>query len=124
MPQTVTKERFDVPLNMLQGGSETLLKNLQSRRRAHGRVLRRAAQLAGFDSDKELAAALGTDENPVSPSQLSAWFAGTENPQTWRFEQHPVLGEAYLLAQAEAREIPVNHTLSLSIPFLRPRTSR
>lgn len=85
-----------VPLNMLRIDGEAALKNV---RKAHGDVLRRAAQVAGYESDKELAAALGD----VSRSQLSAWFSGDENPQTWRFERHSRLGPALLVAQAEAQ---------------------
>lgn len=87
----------DVKVNMLRHQGETVPNDVRDQRQAHGRVLRRAAQLAGYESDKELASALGD----VSKSQLSEWFAGTENPQTWRFQQHAVLGPALLLAQAE-----------------------
>lgn len=64
---------------------------------AHGRVLVRAIQIAGL-SQKEAADALGTDE-----STLSRWLKAKEPQQTWRFEQHPVIGTAYLQAQAETR---------------------
>lgn len=74
-----------------------LKKVEESGREAHGRTLARAIQIAGL-SQKEAADALGTDE-----STLSRWLRAKEPAQTWRFEQHPRLGNAYLLAQAEKR---------------------
>lgn len=102
MPQKPTAALANVPLNMLRMRGETAPNNVQEARKAHAAVLWRAAQIAGIETDKELAAALGGEE-PISKAQLSAWKGGTENPQTWRWERHPVLGPAYLLAQAEKR---------------------
>lgn len=63
----------------------------------HGLVLARAIQIAGL-SQKEAADALDTD-----PSTLNRWLQAKEPQQTWRFEQHAVIGPAYLQAQAEKR---------------------
>ena len=98
MKHTVADARLDVPVNMLRHRGESVPKNVRDLRREHGDVLRDAAAIAGFESDKETAAALD-----VSQSQLSEWYAGTENPQTWRFERHDVLGPALLIAQGNAR---------------------
>ena len=87
-----------VPLKMLKSEGDPALKNLQKAREDHGKVLRRAAQLAGYECDKDIAKAIGVE----NVSQLSAWFSGRENPQTWRFERHPVLGPALRLASYEA----------------------
>lgn len=84
-----------VPLKMLQIDGEPALKKLQERREAHGKVLARAIQIAGL-SKKEACAVLGVEAN-----QLSAWLSGNENPQTWRFQQHPQMKRALLAAQAE-----------------------
>jgi hypothetical protein len=73
-------------------------------KQAHGKVLARSIQIVGW-SHKEAAGYLGTDE-----STLCRWIAAKESQQTWRFEQHPVLGVAYLQAQAEAR-----HGLSVQV---------
>ena len=110
---TVPKSRLAVPLKMVKSCGEvdpvvgeTVLKNLQEARRKHGKVLERAIQIAGYSKGEacyELALVTG-DTDPIANSQLSAWIAGAENAQTWRFEQHPRLGKALLLAQGEARE--------------------
>lgn len=110
---TVADARLHLPLKMLKRHGEgdalpgeTALKNLQEARRRHGKVLERAIQIAGYSKGEacyELATVTG-DTDPISQSQLSAWLAGTENPQSWRFEQHPRLGRALLVAQGEARE--------------------
>ena len=97
--RSVAEKLEDVPLKMLKSHGETALTNLQEARKAHGKVLRRAAQLAGFECDKDIAKAIRVE----NVSQLSAWFSGTENPQTWRFEQHPALGPALQAAMHEAR---------------------
>ena len=85
------------------------LKKLeQLQREAHGRVLARALQIAGL-TQKEAAAALGTDE-----STLSRWIAAKESQQTWRFQQHRKLGAALLLAQAEDETgVIVRHVIEL-----------
>lgn len=98
MADSIAKSLDGVPLKMLQMRGETALKKFQKAREAHGRVLERACEIAGL-SKKEVAAAIGVDQ----PSQLTAWFTGSENPQTWRFEQHPALGKALIVAMAEAR---------------------
>lgn len=88
-----------VPLKMLRHEGEAALKKLQDQRRAHGKVLERACQLAGV-SKKEAGALIGVEQN-----QLSGWFAGDPqagHPQTWRFEQHPLLGPAFRAASCEA----------------------
>jgi hypothetical protein len=105
MSSTVSKALADVPLKMLRkepARSEGLLNVVQERQK-HAEILWRAAQIAGIASDKELAAELGSEDDPITKSQLSAWKSGAENPQTWRWERHPVLGPAYLFAQAEKR---------------------
>lgn len=71
----------------------------ESGRQAHGKVLARSIQLAGW-SQKEAAAQLGTDE-----STLSRWLTAKESQQTWRFQQHPILGAALIIAQAEAHDL-------------------
>ena len=107
MPKTVADARLNVPLKMVQGDSEVVLKKIQEdARRRHGKVLERAIQIAGYSKGEacyELASVTG-ESDPIANSQLSAWIAGAENAQTWRFEQHPRLGKALLLAQGEARE--------------------
>lgn len=83
---------------MLRRRGETAPNDLR-KLEAHGKVLRRAAEIAGLTHGKTLA-----DELGVSESSLSEWFAGNPHgghPQTWRFQQHPRLGPALLVAQAE-----------------------
>ena len=77
--------------------AKATVRKVEDGREAHGRVLARSIQLAGL-SQKEAAAALGTDE-----STLNRWLKAKESQQTWRFEQHAIIGPAYLLAQAEKR---------------------
>lgn len=80
----------------------------EAQREAHGRVLARAIQIAGL-SQKEAADALETDE-----STLSRWLRAKEPQQTWRFQQHAVLGPALLLAQAEGEAgVIVRHVIEL-----------
>lgn len=86
-----------------------LKKVEQQQREAHGRVLARAIQLAKL-SQKEAADLLGTDE-----STLSRWLAAKESQQTWRFQQHPTLGPALLVAQAEDEtDVIVRHVIEVS----------
>ena len=81
----------------------------QHQREAHGDVLRRSIQLAGW-SQKEAAAALDTTE-----ATLSRWLAAKEAQPTWRFQQHPVLGPALLLAQAEDEAgVVVAHVITIA----------
>lgn len=68
---------------------------LREKRAAYGHILRRASELAGWNRD-ETAAALRVD-----PAQVSRWWSGDENPQTWRYRADPKLRLAYLKAQAE-----------------------
>jgi hypothetical protein len=72
-------------------------------RAAQGRVLKRAIELAGMN-DKEAGAVLGAvvpGGKPIDKAQLSRWFGGDENAQTWRFLAVPLLRDAYRLAEAE-----------------------
>lgn len=69
---------------------------LREKRAEYGRILKRASELAGFNRD-QTADALGVND----PSQISKWWSGEENPQTWRYRQHSKLKLAYLKAQAE-----------------------
>ena len=114
MSPTLAKRLADLPLKMLRIESETALKNLQDARRRHGQVLERAIQLAGYSKGQachELGKVTGDD---IAPSQLSAWIGGTEHAQTWRFQQHPRLGPALLLAQAETQGgVVVRHVIEI-----------
>lgn len=69
---------------------------LREKRREYGQVLRRASEIAGFNRDQT------ADELHVDASQVSRWWSGDENPQTFRYREHPKLRLAYLKAQAEA----------------------
>lgn len=68
---------------------------LREKRADYGQVLRRASEIAGMNRD-QTAEALKVD-----PAQVSRWWSGDENPQTWRYRAHPDLRSAYLVAQAE-----------------------
>ena len=93
----------DVQPKMLRLGSETDLKALQEAgRRSQGRILERAIQIAGYTKGQACHELAVPGEPDLSPSQLSAWMGGTENAQTWRFEQHMRLGPALLVARGEA----------------------
>lgn len=52
--------------------------------------------MAKFNRD-DAARELGVDAG-----QLGRWFSGDENPQVYRFQQHPRLRKTLLVAQAEA----------------------
>jgi hypothetical protein len=79
-------------------------------REAHGKVLARALELAGV-SRKEGAALLDLDE-----TTLSRQLAAKEAQQTWRWQQHPRLGPALLLAQAEDETgVVVRHVIEVAI---------
>ena len=109
MAPTVAKALDGVPLKMLKKDGDPGLKNFQEQRRAHGRVLERAIQIAGL-TKKEATERLGIEQQ----SQLTAWLTGAENPQTWRFQQHPTLGPALLLAQAEDETgVVVRHVIEM-----------
>ena len=60
-----------------------------------GHILRRAVELAGL-IEKEAA-----DRLKVERSQFSRWLCGKENAQTWRWNEHQLLGPALIAAQAE-----------------------
>ncbi len=114
MTEHVTAALGGIKLKMLRIESETALKKLQDARRRHGLVLERAIQLAGYSKGQachELGKVTGDD---IAPSQLSAWVGGTEHAQTWRFQQHPRLGPALLLAQAETQGgVVVRHVIEI-----------
>ena len=74
---------------------------LREKRAEYGQILRRASELAGMNRD-QTADAFGVD-----PSQISKWWSGDENPQTWRYRQHPRLRLTYLKAQAEQDDVNV-----------------
>lgn len=85
------------------------LKKLEAlQREAHGKVLARSFEIAGV-SQKEAAALLGLDV-----STLSRQLAAKEAQQTWRWQQHPKIGPALLLAQAEDESgVVVRHVIEL-----------
>ena len=68
---------------------------LREKRAEYGGILRRASELAGMNRDQT------ADALTVDPAQVSRWWSGDENPQGWRYQQHPKLRIAYLRAQAE-----------------------
>ena len=77
-------------------------------RQAHGKVLARAIQIAGL-SRKEAAGLMDMDEQ-----SLSRQIAAKEAQQTWRFQQHPRLGPALLLAAAEEEtDVIVRHVIEM-----------
>jgi len=105
LPAAHPQRLEDVRLEMAKAD---LKKVEQAQREAHGRVLARSIQIAGL-TQKEAAAALGTDE-----STLSRWIAAKEAQQTWRFQQHRTLGPALLLAQAEDETgVIVRHVIEM-----------
>lgn len=115
MPEHAIASLGGIKLKMLRSEGETALKNLQEARRRHGQVLERAIRLADMNKTEaayELGEGLGLEK--VSSSQVSAWVAGTEHAQTWRFQQHPRLGPALLLAQAEDESgVVVRHVIEV-----------
>lgn len=68
---------------------------LREKRAEYGQVLRRASEIAGLDRNQT------ADALKVDPAQVSRWWSGDENPQTWRYQQHERLRSSYLIAQAE-----------------------
>lgn len=76
--------------------ADLLDRTFHENRAEYGAILKRASEIAGFNRDQT------ADALQVDPSQVSRWWAGTENAQTWRYRRHPKLREAYLLAQAES----------------------
>lgn len=111
MSDKATAALRDVPLKMLRSEGEPVLKTFQSQREAHGKVLERAIQIAGY-SKKEATAELGVEHQ----SQLTAWLKGDEHQQTWRFQQHPRLGPALLIAQAEVTN-GAKAEIAISVPL-------
>lgn len=86
------------------------LKKVEEAKQAHGRVLARAIQLAGL-TRKEAAALIDLDEQ-----SLSRQIAAKEAQQTWRFQQHPKIGPALLLAQAEDETgVVVRHVIEMKV---------
>lgn len=73
---------------------------LREKRAEYGAVLRRASELAGLNRDQT------ADQLKVDKAQVSRWWSGDENPQSWRYQQHPTLRIAYLKAQGEAETGP------------------
>ena len=63
-----------------------------------GAILRRSVELAGL-IEKEAA-----EQMKVDRAQFSRWLSGLENPQTWKFFVHDLLGPAMLAAMAEETE--------------------
>lgn len=69
---------------------------LRDKRAKYGDILRRTREIARLNRD-QIADALSVD-----PAQISRWESGDENPQSWRYQQHPALCVPYIKAQAEA----------------------
>lgn len=74
---------------------------LREKRAKHGAILRKASELAGLNRDQT------ADRFKVDPAQVSRWWSGDENPQTWRYEQDPLLRLTYMKAQAAAEDVRV-----------------
>jgi ribosome-binding protein aMBF1 (putative translation factor) len=68
---------------------------IREKRAEYGQVLRRASEIAGLDRNQT------AEKLRVDPAQVSRWWSGDENPQTWRYRQDERLRIAYLRAQAE-----------------------
>lgn len=108
MNRTVADGAAPCPHNVLEHVrpqmAKTDLKDLEKAgRRAFGRVLRRAIQLAGLTAD-EARARLGEvveGGQPIDAAQLSRWFSGDENAHVWRFMLDRELRDALRLAEAE-----------------------
>lgn len=99
LPNTVQQP----PLFSREMPTPTMAKadlTVREKRAIYGRILKRACVLAGFDTRKEAAQALGK----MDEGQLGRWFSGDENPQTWKFQQHITIGPALIQAQAEAQQ--------------------
>lgn len=74
---------------------------LREKRAEYGQILRRASVIANLDRNAT------ADALKVDPAQVSRWWSGDENPQTWRYRDHPKLRIAYLKAQAEEPQAAV-----------------
>ena len=71
---------------------------IREERGEYGAILRRASELAGMNRDQT------ADALRVDKAQISRWWSGDENAQTWRYQRHPVLKQTLLVAQAEATQ--------------------
>ena len=68
---------------------------VDQKRAEYGRILKRAQDILG-KSHKEMADLLG-----VPGPQLSAWYAGRENAQVWRYHSlEPIDGSPYTMRDA------------------------
>jgi hypothetical protein len=93
----------DVPRRMAK--AELPAVTIREDRASYGAILRRASELAGMNRD-ETADALGVDK-----AQVSRWWSGDENSQTWRYQRHPVLKQTLLIAHAEDVQGAIVETL-------------
>lgn len=104
MAGTMAERRSQSPLLSREMPRPTMAKaeirnlTIREKRAVYGAILRRASEIAGLNRDQT------ADELQVDPGQLGRWWSGDENPQTWRFTEHPHLASALLVAQAEAHE--------------------
>jgi len=67
----------------------------EAARTRFGQILRRSVELAGL-IEKDAADQLG-----VERAQFSRWLNGKENAQTWRWNEHEILGPSLIAAIAE-----------------------
>ena len=67
-------------------------RTIREQRAEYGAILRKASELAGMNRDQT------ADELHVDKAQVSRWWSGDENPQTWRYHRHPRLKVALLKA--------------------------
>ena len=89
--------RCDTPKARMAKAALPVL-TIREERGEYGAILRRASELAGMNRD-ETADALQVDK-----AQISRWWSGDENAQTWRYQRHAVLKQTLLVAQAEATQ--------------------
>lgn len=89
-------DRDDVKKRMAK--ADLPVVTLREKRANYGQILRRASELAGMNRDQT------ADALTVDPAQLSRWWSGDENAQSWRYHAHPVLRQTLLVAQAEATQ--------------------
>lgn len=78
---------------------------LRDKRQKWARILVRTRQLAGWKQE-QLA-----EEFDVDRAMVGRWENGDENPQMYRYENHPVLSPLLLVAKAEATQGAVIRTL-------------
>jgi hypothetical protein len=104
MSSSVARTTDDSPRTRCADGKKPMAKaalqdfTISEKRAAYGQILRRASELAGFNRDQT------ADALKVDPAQISRWWSGAENPQGWRYQDHPVLKQTVLVAQAEATQ--------------------